>query len=410
MSSELLTHKALAELLGVSETTVKSYRRKFPGCIPVANQGKPIRFTPEAAAVALRIRDLFATGMSVEEVRRRLATEFAWIPAQAPEDAPAKSASDPASPAIAPELTLGVSNMAKSMVTITGQQKTILERVKGIESALEDMGISGVAVSEEERHKKAEAARLKEERLEARLAQLDAVTQDLAGSLAVLAEQFGKFVVRQQGTAPQGHASAIPAPSVTEAAHPAGEAVAMTNNVATPGAHSEQPAQAAPQPHSHSGQGPAPHGEEAQAHSAQSPHEEPGPEALRPLPMEAPVPAEEPARPFFLLRLIVRMPDGTYASVGGRSRGRFSLEDFKALLAHRYPATRLAPLRFAAENTFWRMQATLPEEEAPVQLELLLEERMTHKGFAVVEVAELKVNNRAVHPSEVCNLIDTLVG
>ena len=379
MSSELLTHKALAELLGVSETTVKSYRRKFPGCIPVANQGKPIRFTPEAAAVALRIRDLFSTGMSVEEVRRRLASEFTWIQAQAPEDTAPQAALAPTSAAIAPELTLGVSNMAKSMVTITGQQKTILDRVKGIESALEDMGVSGVAVSEEERRKKAEAARVKEERLEARLAQLDAVTQDLAGSLAVLAEQFGKFLGAQQ------------APShVAPAAHTPTGAVAEAQPVATV-------AEADATGHAH-------------ATAAQTSHEESGVEALRPLPMEETMSAEEPARSFFSLRLIVRQPDGNYSSVGGRSRGRFSLEDFKALLAHRYPATRLAPLRFTAENNFWRMQAALPEDEAPVQLELLLEERMTHKGFAVVEVAELKVNNRAVHPSEVCNLIDTLVG
>ena len=52
MSEKTFTHKALADLLGVSETTVKSYRRKFPGCIPVASQGKPIRFPAEAAAVA----------------------------------------------------------------------------------------------------------------------------------------------------------------------------------------------------------------------------------------------------------------------------------------------------------------------------------------------------------------------
>ncbi|WP_051257951.1 MerR family transcriptional regulator [Desulfovibrio cuneatus] len=386
MSNELLTHKALAELLGVSETTVKSYRRKFPGCIPVANQGKPIRFTSEAAAVALRIRDLFSTGMSVEEVRRRLASEFAWIQAEAPEDSPPQAASALASAAIAPELTLGVSNMAKSMVTITGQQKTILERVKGIESALEDMGVAGVAVSEEERRKKADAARLKEERLEARLTQLDAVTQDLAGSLAVLADQFGKFVVKQQVPSQVAFAAAPAAPAHGTEAVPraATEAAVIIAEDAT--------------------------GERTPTTLAGANPETPGPETLRPLPMEEAVAAEEPARSFFSLRLIVRLPDGSYSSVGGRSRGRFSLEDFKALLAHRYPATRLAPLRFTAENNFWRMQATLPEEEAPVQLELLLEERMTHKGFAVVEVAELKISNRAVHPSEVCNLIDTLVG
>lgn len=74
-----LTHKDLAKALGVSETTIKSYRRKFPACIVVASKGKPLRFMPEAETVCRRIQALFALGMAVEDVRVRLAEEFAWI-------------------------------------------------------------------------------------------------------------------------------------------------------------------------------------------------------------------------------------------------------------------------------------------------------------------------------------------
>ncbi len=79
-----LTHKDLAKALGVSETTIKSYRRKFPACITVASKGKPIRFAPEAETVCRRIQALFALGMAVEDVRMRLAEEFAWIEPECP--------------------------------------------------------------------------------------------------------------------------------------------------------------------------------------------------------------------------------------------------------------------------------------------------------------------------------------
>lgn len=76
MPENTYTHKALARQLKVSETTIKSYRRKFPGCIPVASRGKPIRFSSDALAVCRRIRDMFEKGMSVEEVRSALPWSF----------------------------------------------------------------------------------------------------------------------------------------------------------------------------------------------------------------------------------------------------------------------------------------------------------------------------------------------
>lgn len=137
-----LTHRDLSRQLGVSETTVKSYRRKFPGCIPVANEGKPIRFEPAAAAVCERIRDLFATGMAVAEIRRRLAREFDWIteedeaaPAPVRASEPAPAAPVPSRPAQPPregqeKILASLSTLAKSVVSLSLEHSSILKRLE----------------------------------------------------------------------------------------------------------------------------------------------------------------------------------------------------------------------------------------------------------------------------------------
>ncbi len=76
MNEQTLTHKDLSRLVGVSETTIKSYRRKFPRFIPVAGYGKPIRFRQEAGKVCLAIRDCFVKGLSVGETENRLRAQF----------------------------------------------------------------------------------------------------------------------------------------------------------------------------------------------------------------------------------------------------------------------------------------------------------------------------------------------
>jgi len=74
------THRDLAKALGVSETTIKSYRSKFPTFLPVAREGKPVRLHPEALAVCLRIRDLFANGLSIIQTEAQLRAEFKEYP------------------------------------------------------------------------------------------------------------------------------------------------------------------------------------------------------------------------------------------------------------------------------------------------------------------------------------------
>jgi DNA-binding transcriptional MerR regulator len=76
MKIETLTHKNLSEIVGVSVTTIKSYRKKFGEYIPVAGHGKPLRFEKKAADVCLRIRELFGDGLSVKQISEKLSHEF----------------------------------------------------------------------------------------------------------------------------------------------------------------------------------------------------------------------------------------------------------------------------------------------------------------------------------------------
>jgi len=80
MATQTYTHRDLARLLGVSETTVKSYRSKFPSFLPVAREGKPVRLHPEALDVCQRIRDHFADGLTVIRTSELLRAEFKEYP------------------------------------------------------------------------------------------------------------------------------------------------------------------------------------------------------------------------------------------------------------------------------------------------------------------------------------------
>jgi len=80
MTAQTYTHRDLARELGVSETTIKSYRSKFPTFLPVAREGKPVRLHPEALPVCLRICDLFAQGLSIVQTTQVLKAEFKEYP------------------------------------------------------------------------------------------------------------------------------------------------------------------------------------------------------------------------------------------------------------------------------------------------------------------------------------------
>lgn len=79
MAGQGYTHKDLAREVGVSVTTLKSYRRKFPEFLLPQSSGKPIRFPEVALAVCRSIREGFAASLSREEIRSNLLLEFKEI-------------------------------------------------------------------------------------------------------------------------------------------------------------------------------------------------------------------------------------------------------------------------------------------------------------------------------------------
>lgn len=376
MSEKTFTHKALADLLGVSETTVKSYRRKFPGCIPVASQGKPIRFSAQAAAVATRIRDFFETGMSVEEVRARLVGEFDWIAPEQPRT-PAKSGAE-----VSPELSAGVSNMAKSMVAMTQQQKALLSRMQGIESLLEDLGLKGGQDLDELRRKKAAAAREREQSLEERLNRLDETTKDLAGNLASLADQLGRFLGRRD-TAAEDWANGGADDALATAAQLAAE-------TAAPASPERSVSKVIPL-HAASGD---------KQTSAFAAGRTGAPAAGFADPTLA-----EPPRHFFSLPLVVRTGQGQYVSAGGRGRGRFSINDLKAMLIYGYTPPNHFTLRWESHGQGWWLH--LEQSAGQLAYQLLLMELPSQKSGNVAEILQVKRNDVPLHPAEICSIVDS---
>lgn len=76
MAGQGYTHKDLSREVGVSVTTLKSYRRKFPEFLLPQSSGKPIRFPEVALAVCRSIREGFVASLSIEEIRSSLLLEF----------------------------------------------------------------------------------------------------------------------------------------------------------------------------------------------------------------------------------------------------------------------------------------------------------------------------------------------
>lgn len=367
MSDPTLTHKDLAALLGVSETTVKSYRRKFPGCIPVANKGKPIRFTRDAAAVATRIRDLFETGMSVEEVRARLTAEFAWV--APPDSSPAKERGKSGARAadVGPELSHGVSNMAKSLVAVTQQQKDILSRIHGLANLLEDLGAAPFA---EEASRRAEAARQRDARLEERLAaldRLDGVAATLAAAMQELSARLDGLLAWRDKTAGDWW---------QDGCDTADEGAKRKEHPCLP---DEQP--------------PA------------RPREAAKVIPLRPDEAPAPDPGREPERRFFSLPLVARTQEGRFISAGGKSRGPFSLNDLKAMLVYGFTPPDHFTLRFEEHGRGWWL--TLEQKTSGRVIRLLLMELPSQRGASVAEILKIVNGEDTVHPVEICGIIDS---
>jgi hypothetical protein len=395
MSDKTHTHRDLAALLGISETTIKSYRRKFPGCIPVANQGKPIRFTEAAAKVALRIRDLFETGMSVEEVRIRLAKEFAWIapdaPAEPDEAIPttrrvSKASAKGQEPG--PELSLGISNMAKSMVSMTQQQKTLMGKMEAIEAMLLNLGLNGADGFAELVEKNAGRAQSLNDKIEGRLVLLEGSVKELAGAMRSLAHGLARF--SEYGSTP-AHLENDDYPGDSSGMPEEPTAVSQDSPV-----FDEEKTQNEEFPNSAGAI--SLHGEAIGAAETE----------IDIAYEEQAASTAEPPQEFWSLPMVVRTNEGRYVSAGGRGRGRFSVTDLQTLLSDANSPTRFS-MRWEAHGQGWRLfleQAHSEQVERAIML--LLMEMPTQKSGNVAEILKLRSEDTEMHPAEFAVLLERL--
>lgn len=147
MSQIPLTHKKIARILGVSETTIKSYRRKFPDCIPVASKGKPIRFSEEALEVCRTIRDLFSTGLSVQETHVRLSEIYQFIAPPVFDET--EQEAEQVEVILPDDYKQAMSSLATSMVNLSMKQDQVLKRMNAIDARLKQLGLMDIELPED---------------------------------------------------------------------------------------------------------------------------------------------------------------------------------------------------------------------------------------------------------------------
>ena len=343
--SQTYTHKDLARKLKVSETTIKSYRRKFPDCIPVASQGKPIRFLPEAFGVCSRIRDFFDLGMSVEEVQARLAQEFSWISLVARKE-PSQQVDSGGLPQ---DFTVAISNLSKSMVTLLQQQNSVMERMGNLEAAIAEVETPG--------KKSCEGGM--------QPADFKALLEDLQGYLrnALMPLQQLQRLNKVQGITDSLQQAAV---NMADAA----QIMRSLTDKAKVSAEGETPSKIV---------------------------QFPGTAASQQIPVASNMP-QDPPRAFLLKPMVVRTVDGGYISAGGKTRGRFTLNDFKALLVYGRQPGEYFSLHWEQRGNDWL--ATLVQVGKPDKWRLQLKEAMSQSGVGVVELVGFMTNEEAVHPAE----------
>ena len=352
--SQVVTHKDLARKLKVSETTIKSYRRKFADCIPVASKGKPIWFLPEAVPVCTRIRDLFEKGMSVEEVRARLAQEFSWISLVARDEPESSSISGD----MPQKFTIAFSNLAKSMVTLLQQQNAIMDRLAALETAFsENMPITTLP---QEGVMKA--------------ADFKVVLEDLQGYLS-------NALMPLQQLQRLNEVAAV-ADVLHQAAGSMVDAAQIMRSLA---------------------KGKALDAGEAPSKVVQFPAQQ--------NPRTGQTASQDPPRAFLLKPMVVRTADGAYIGAGGKARGRFTLNDFKALLAFygRQPGEHFS-LHWEQSGTDWAAIVIQPQGEKSGKWLLQLKEAMSQTGVGVVELVRFTANGESLQPAEFCAFVAGLAG
>ncbi|WBF66347.1 helix-turn-helix domain-containing protein [Desulfovibrio subterraneus] len=415
MSEKTLTHRDLGRMLGVSETTIKSYRRKFPDCIPVANDGKPIRFTHEAGKVCLRIRELFSRGMSVPEVRTRLEKEFSWIEPmpempqeQELEVAPAVIPAGPVEVELPDDYTQALSNLAKSMVNLTMKQDAIARRMESIDARLQKLDLQGAADAG-----MAPAMEAWMERATALLERLEGLAGPAVASAGVSPAPHSESADGYADEAEQTDEEAAHAAPAKEQAV-SGKVIRIRNaygdvneytveTSAIPARPTEEVPADAEQP-----EYAEPHYADQDAEggfifdSDEAPEEEP-----EEAPEEAPI-MQEPHRALLTMPLVIQSPDGEFLGVAGRTRGRFSINDLKAMLMSHFEGSERFTVQWQYTDNGWLMLLEQKDLSDPYSLAVLVDETTTPRGNNVALIEHLTINGKDENPVEMYNFINRI--
>lgn len=347
MADDTLTHKDLAALAGVSETTIKSYRKKFPEFIPVQSKGKPIRFPARAGDVVLRIRDCFQRDLSVEETRDSLAQDFPIL-----DDAALRTLPPPKqtqggvqfSAADFAPLTTAVSALAQGLADMRGEQVKTNAQLIELQEIFSTFLTLHVG--------REDTFTLGVERLteawESRMEQMERSLELLGRSL-----------------------SAVQPIAASAAQDAKKKRVVITN---TYGDATEYILQSAPM---------------ADAESMPSPEhdtaEAPGKEQEPPL-------ASTPDSDFLQRPLVVKSEHGEFLGVAGKIQGAFSLADFLALMDKSFKPPHAFAHDWERRGQDWVLNVEQPSAIRPKTYRLELTPAATPLGNDVALLTALRVN------------------
>ncbi|MDL2307855.1 hypothetical protein LJC48_07560, partial [Desulfovibrio sp. OttesenSCG-928-C06] len=110
------------------------------------------------------------------------------------------------------------------------------------------------------------------------------------------------------------------------------------------------------------------------------------------------------------LPLVVRLDDGSYISAGGKSLGRISLNDVKAILAQSYLPPENFSLRL--ERFAGEIQVTLEQADSQnpekVCLTFTVTEITSSKGLGVLEIRNYAQNGTQIHAVEFCRFVSAV--
>jgi DNA-binding transcriptional MerR regulator len=350
---DTLTHKDLAAMLGVSQTTIKNYRRKFPGMIPQATRGKPIRFKPESADICRTIRDGFEHGLSVDEIKAKLAAEHGAK--SVPEPA---GSGDSALARVLESLTVRVEELARG-------QEAVLERLEDFGKQLENQALSDaqaeLLAQFQERSDAAEQA-APERASEAWPASDTETASKEAGRFVRIRARDGsykRYELRHVETEPESQAEPTPGSGTTRRE-----------------AEPETPTVAATEP-------------EPQDKAAEETGEEPPPE-------------------FFTLPMVIRSEKGEFLGVPGRDGRHLSIGNFLELLEQQVRTPGKLPVHWRGEGDAWVMEVKLGKPPYHQDHIMEIEHMTTPRGNRVAWLKSMRIGENEVPESFLATFLKQL--